>query len=248
MKLKKSINVGGTIIPAGTKLEIGNEGFGFYQGKTIFAKYIPTGAVESDTVGDTQQVNNSYAAEEKWKDFDGIEPGDTGYNVDGKPVRFLGKAVGKTGYDSLVNQFGNASDLSFDDIVNGYDDDEIKELRFVAYTTDEDGIVEVSLYGQDFVSAVEAEEPAVPFEDVEPGDTGISNDGKPFKVYATGTGKVWFENTVEAQDLELEFPELPEGVMPESINFVYGSFENGPKSVELYGTAGVRVIAVKQED
>lgn len=243
MKLKNSIKTHkGTIIPAGTKLEIGYEGFGFYNGETIFAKHIPEAALESDTVSDERGANNSYNSEDKWKKFEELEAGDKGYDDMGMPVTFLGKATGAAGYDKLVDEFGNASDLDFEDLTNGYDEDELADLKFVAYTSDEDGAVFVTMYGQDFATATEADSVAIPFTKVEPGDTGISKDGKAFKVYATGSGRVWFENTKEAQDLEIDFPAVPEGVDEDSVNFVYGAFENGPKSIELYGSLGVRVM------
>lgn len=249
MKLKKSIRTGnGTIIPAGTVLNVGIEGFCTYKGETVFARYIPKAAIESDTVSDEQQVNNSYDSESKWKSFDDIEAGDTGYDSNGKPITILGKGVGIKGYDDLVDEFGNSCDMTFNELTNGYTDEEIKDLEFIAYSTDEDGLVFVSLYGQDFAAAVESDGTAIPFENVEPGDTGIHSDGRAFKVYATGQGRVWFENTKEAQDLECEFPEIPEGVDEDSVNFVYGAFENGPKSIEMYGGNGVRVMEIKEDE
>lgn len=246
MKLKKSIRTAsGKIIPAGTTLNIGVEGFCQYKGETIFKKFIPKAAIESD-----DPTNNEFDSDKNFKDFESISAGDKGYDVNGRPITILGTGIGQTGYQALVDEFGNTDDMSFDDITNGYDAEEIKDLKFIAYTLDEDQTVHVSLYGAEFSAAVEAEErQAMPFDEVEPGDTGISTDGKAFKVYAKGTGKTWFENIKEANDLDdVAFPELPDGVEENSVDFVYGAFENGPKSIQMYGAAGVRVYAVEETE
>lgn len=48
MKLSKAIKLpSGRIVPAGTKLHFGNEGFGYFEGETIYASAIPQGALEA---------------------------------------------------------------------------------------------------------------------------------------------------------------------------------------------------------
>jgi hypothetical protein len=91
------VAVDGTVIPAGESLEFNGEGIADYNGQQISIYQIPSAAFES--------VNNLVDTDKEFKAFDALEPGDNGYAQDGSVVRFLGKAVGKAGYDALVGQF-----------------------------------------------------------------------------------------------------------------------------------------------
>lgn len=46
--LLRSVNVDGTIIPAGTKLQFGTEGFGYFNSLTVYRDKLPKGAIEMD--------------------------------------------------------------------------------------------------------------------------------------------------------------------------------------------------------
>lgn len=48
MKVKHAFRVGNKVIPAGSELHFGQEGFGFYDGIKVFKKNIPAVALESD--------------------------------------------------------------------------------------------------------------------------------------------------------------------------------------------------------
>ena len=85
---------------------------------------------------------------------------------------------------------------------------------------------------------------SIPFTDVEPSDLGMSYDGQNFKIYETGTGRLWFEKTKERNNLDVKFPALPDNVDEETVNFVYGNFEMNKPSIELYYTT---IIVLKFE-
>ena len=78
---------------------------------------------------------------------------------------------------------------------------------------------------------------SIPFADVEAGNTGISSDGRLFKIYGKGSGKFWLDNAEEFKKYNVKLPEFSEEI--ENVNFVYGSFENTGHqnvSIEPYGT------------
>jgi hypothetical protein len=200
VKLKMSCSVNGNVIPANETLMFDNEGHAEYAGESVSIYDIPTAAIEMNV--NYSASHNAIDPESTIKAFDAIEPGDGGFDQFGKPVRFLGKAMGKKGYNDLVNQFGNVSDCDLKDLTVGLSDEEIEAIPFVACSTRDDS-VEVCRYGAEYTSAVESENAQV--EDiceVQSGDKAINYDGKPCTIVAKGQGKVWHDNMVETLGLD----------------------------------------------
>lgn len=202
-KLKHAIKLhSGKVIPAGTELTFSNEGKAMYAGEQVDVYYIPTYAFEQAPA----LVNNQIDTEAQIKAFDALEPGDMGVDLEGKPARILGKAVGQKGFDDLYNQFGNTSAKSFEDITAGKTEDEIAAMQFVAYSN-ESGEVLIDLYGSEHVFVAPAEgAPAneagkvciKDFAEVNAADKAKTADGKVVTVLAKGQGKTWFKQNAEA--------------------------------------------------
>jgi hypothetical protein len=200
---------------------------------------IPSVAFEN-----AQVANNAVDKESVFVPFEELEPGMLGSSKEGESIRILGKAVGQTGYDALVTQFGNIEDITFDQLTNGYTDDEIKALQFIAYS-DSDGSTHVGFYGADYATvasvnaATEGDDMIVKsFEDVIPTDTVVDKDGAVFIVLGKGLGKVWFEKTAEAYSLEDSFEpfeeSLEEGETGADIEFVLVKDNKGVMSIKCY--------------
>lgn len=251
--LAKSIRLGNQTIAAGTELFFNEEGVASFEGQDISIYQIPSrafvGATESDM---HENANNAVDTEKQFKDFDALEPGDMGIGQDGEAVRFLGKAVGKAGYDALVGQFGNASGKDFEEITVGMSDDEINEAQFVAYTIP-DGTVCVGRYGADYVvatAATESEGEFIDASEVVSGDAGVDADGKPVTIIAKGDGSVWYKKMLDALKLDCHWKEIAErlGVeedddMLKNSTFVVFAKEDGEKCIDIYGSNGVKVFA-----
>lgn len=97
----------------------------------------------------------------------------------------------------------------------------------------------------------------VPFEDITFGDigfigdmNGIGNYVNAYKIYKKGIGRKWYEEIVlkyqstkhyDGRDIDLHFPNLPEGVNDRTVPLVYGNRYCQLPSVEVYGAGGVQV-------
>lgn len=239
--LKSTIRRGKLTIPKGTVLDFALEDgrFAMFRGQKVDLYTIPTAAFEM-----AQVANNAVNKESVFVPFEELEPGMLGSSKEGEEIRILGKAVGQTGYDALVTQFGNVDEITFDQLTNGYDEDEIKALQFIAYS-DKDGATHVGFYGADYATvakvnaATEGDDLIVkPFEDVIPTDVAVDKDGATFTILGKGIGKVWFEKTVEAYSLEDSFDEieatLEEGETGDDIEFILVKDDKGVMSVKCY--------------
>jgi hypothetical protein len=246
-KTKMPVAVNGTVIPAGESLVFNGEGMADYQGKQISIYDIPSAAFES--------VNNLVDTEKEFKSFDALEPGDLGIGQDGSPVRFLGKATGKAGYDALVGQFGNASGQDFDVITAGIDPEKLDETQFVAYTI-EDGTVCVGIYGEDHVIATESDGEFVQISEVNSGDDAVDADGKPCTIIAKGKGTVWYDKMREATGANCRMEDIKkrlgitenDELQKEIGNADFVVIAKGKdKFIDLYGANGVKVFAAKED-
>jgi len=244
-KLKHAIKLhSGKVIPAGTDLSFSNEGKAMYAGEQVDLYCIPSYAFEQAPA----LVNNEIDAEKQIKPFDDVEPGDMGVDLEGKPVRMLGKAVGQKGYDDLYNQFGNTSAKSFEDITTGKSEDEIKEMQFVAYSN-ESGEVLIDLYGSEYVfvapgegaPANESGEPCIKgFEEVNAADKATTFDGKAVTILAKGVGETWFKQTAEAFGIADGWDEVKAGLDScgdgnyDAAELVLVKFEDGTMKIMNY--------------
>lgn len=238
MKLSKSLRMpNGTVLPKGTVLSFGTESVTNYKGNRIHYQNIPTHAIEN-AHGD-HLINNELDRDTDGLHYDEIGEGTPGTDVHGSKIVILDKGKGRKGFDALVKKFGNVKDLTFDEITNGYEAEEIEELAFIAYSTEENGTVLIGIFGADDVYAYEADSSeTVSFEDVEPGDTAITKDGKLFKVYAKGCGTTWMKQIIDENDLALDHEDFDSD---EDTELVYGAFANEDRTIMHYGHKGVEV-------
>lgn len=250
VKLKMSCAVNGKIIPAKETLMFDHNGMAAFEGMQVSIYDIPTAAIEMDA--QYQAAHNALDGDKTIKAFDAIEPGDMGFGQDGSPIRFLGKATGKSGYDALVGQFGNVSTHTFEEITAGMSDEEIDALQFVAYST-KDESVEVGRYGVDYASATEADDGEIlDISEVQSGDKAINYDGKPCTIVAKGQGKVWHDNMVDTLGIDNCLSDIRKALglddddNMQTVWFVLVTNDKNEKCVCHYGANGVRVI--KNED
>lgn len=244
VRLKKSIRVNGTIIPAKESLMFDNDGYATFKGKQISIYDVPTAAIESDVL----DAHNAVDIDKEFKAFDAIEPGDLGNDFEGKAIRFLGKAVGPAGYQALVDQFGNVNDKTIEFYTDGLSQEEIDALQFVAYSTT-DGSVMVDIY--DSVGgaiATEDDGDIVDINDVTSGDAAVNYDGKACTIVAKGQGAVWAENMAEQLGIDDCLKEIREALGADEDDsledtwFVLVLNDKNEKCIANYGPTGAKVI------
>lgn len=240
-KLKHGIKLpSGTVVPAGTNLTFSNEGVSFFKGERLSVYGIPTFAFEQD-----DSVAGTVDSDKHYKAFDAIEPGDQAIGKDGIAVTIVGKAIGAAGYDALYQEFGTCDGVTLEDLTAGMDEEDIKELQFVAYTN-ADGEICIDKYGADYIAALENAGDVVAFIDVQPADAGVDAEGKPVTILSKGTGKVWHDKTVMAMNLDSKF-EVFEGLLDENestdaIDFVLVKDAEGAMAIHAYNPADVQVF------
>ena len=244
VRLKKSIRVNGTIIPAKESLMFDNDGYATFRGKQISIYDVPTAAIESEVL----DAHNAVDIDKEFKSFDAIEPGDLGNDFEGKAIRFLGKAVGPAGYQALVDQFGNVNDKTIEFYTDGLSQEEIDVLKFVAYSTT-DGSVMVDIY--DSVGgaiATEDDGEIVDINDVTSGDAAVNYDGKACTIVAKGQGAVWAENMAEQLGIDDCLKEIREALGADEDDsledtwFVLVLNDKNEKCIANYGPTGAKVI------
>jgi hypothetical protein len=244
-KLKMAVTIGKTIIPAGESLMFNAEGKAMYGNESISIYDIPSAAFEMDE--QHQDAHNAVDSEKAYKPIDKLEPGDLGTNAEGETIRFLGKAVGKSGYDALVGQFGDASGKTFEEITAGMTPEEIEAANFVCYTIP-DGTVCIGIYGADHAVATESDEgEVVDFAEIVSGDNAVDAEGKPVTIVSKGEGTVWCEKMRDALKLDcpikgiMERTGLDEDAL-KNMNFVVVIDKDNTKSIDIYGSNGVKVM------
>lgn len=236
----------GTIVPKGTCLQFGTEGYSFFNGEQVSIYGIPTYVIEMDE-SISSSTANLIDSSTQWTPFDDVKPGDQGVDPYGKPVTILGKAVGPDGFASLVKEFGNAGSNSWESIT-GASKCEPKDIMLVAYT-DTEGIVNIDEYCVDVVAGTESDNGnVVSFDNVEPGDEGVDSDGKPVVIYAKGKGKVQYEKMCAAFDLDNCWSQISETLGdkdPDDFEFVYYGNKDGLKAIDAYGDDGVKIFVIE---
>jgi hypothetical protein len=209
--LQHAIKFGSEIIPAGESLEFNANGIAKYNGKDISIYQIPSKAFTDGiaTEAEIEDAHNAIPDSPEFTAFDKLEPGAVGQDASGQTVRFLGKGVGKSGYDALLGEFGDASGKTFDDLVVGLTNDEIDSQKFVAYTIS-DGTICIGLYGKDYAFATESDAGRIkPIAEVKAADAAVDASGKPVTILTKVHGKTYYDKIITALQIPCQMAATP---------------------------------------